>query len=61
MSWITEMEAAQMLQRKPRTLRAKVKAAVWPITFTAIEGRKFQYSKQDIEKLLSANSNKIKP
>lgn len=51
MTWLTEKEAAKELDRQPRTLRLKVKAAAWPIAYYAIEGRKFRYSKQDIEKL----------
>lgn len=60
MTWINEKDAAQMLQRKPRTLRAKAKTRTWPITFTAPEGRGFQYSKADIDKFLLSQSNKPK-
>lgn len=58
MQWLTEKEASEMLLRKPRTLRAKVKNAVWPITYTAVEGRKYQYSKNDVERFLQKNSVK---
>lgn len=60
MTWISEKEAAELLKRKPRTLRAKAKASVWPITYTAPEGRGFQYSRQDIDKFLLSQSNKTK-
>lgn len=58
MNWISEAEAAKLVMRKPRTLRAKVKNAVWPITYTAPEGRKFMYSKDSIEKFLQKNAVK---
>lgn len=58
-TWIPEKEAATMVGRKPRGLRSKAKSGAWPITYTAPDGRGFQYSKQDIEKFLLANSTAI--
>lgn len=58
MTWIPEHLAAEMLQREPRTLRKKAKSRAWPITYTSIEGRGYQYSKNDLQKFLLKNSNK---
>lgn len=60
MQWLNEKEAAEVLGRKPRTLRKKVKGGVWPVTYTNLEGRSFQYSLTDINKLLLNNSTKVK-
>lgn len=58
MIWISEKAAAEMLLLKPRTLRLKAKASAIPITFTSVYGRRYQYSKNDIEKFLLTQSNK---
>jgi hypothetical protein len=60
MQWISEPEAAKILGRKPRTLRKKVKAGFWPVTYTAIDGRAYQYSLNDLNKLLINNSTRTK-
>lgn len=59
-TWIDEKEAAKMLGRTPEVMRKKIKAAVWPITYTSIHQRAYKYSLQDIEAFLLANSNKTK-
>lgn len=59
MSWISEQEAAKKVNRKPRTLRKLVKSGHLKIDFTAINGRKYQYDLQGIEKLLKENSSII--
>lgn len=60
MTWIKEAEAAKLVGRSPIVLRRKAKSKTWPITYTAPQGRGFQYSKSDIERFLLANSNKTK-
>lgn len=60
MQWIPEKEAAQILLSHPRTLRRKAKVCAWPITFTRVDGRKYQYSKSDLDKFLLSQSNKTK-
>lgn len=60
MTWIPEQDAAKMINRHPRYLRGKVKSGAWPVKYSAIEGRKFHYSKADIEKLINSYSNVVK-
>ncbi len=60
MTWINEKEAAAMINRKPRTLRKMVKAGVWPVAHSAINGRRFLYSEADIKKLIINYSTIIK-
>jgi hypothetical protein len=60
MTWLDEKTAAAMLGKKPETLRRRAKAAKWPITYTSVSQRAYQYSKADLEKFLLNNSNKIK-
>lgn len=60
MTWISEQEAAKMLNRHPRWLRAKVKSGAWPVKYSAIEGRKYHYAKADIDKLINSYSNTVK-
>lgn len=53
-TWISEKDAADMLGYGcPRTLRKKVKAAVYPfntIVYRSSEGRKFQYNRKSLQK-----------
>lgn len=58
MTWIPEKTAAQLVQLHPRTLRRKVKNGAWSITYLAIEGRRFQYSKSDLDKFINQNAIK---
>lgn len=59
--WITEEKAVEMLGGVcPRTLRRKAKVAAWKIAYTHINFRHYQYSLEDIQKFLLANSNKTK-
>jgi hypothetical protein len=39
LKWITEAEAAEMLRRKPRTIRSKVKRGEWDISYRTLNGR----------------------
>lgn len=55
-TWVKEKEAADMLGRRPRTLRALVQTRKLPVNFTHINGRTYMYSKEDIEKMLIQNS-----
>lgn len=49
--WINEKEAAGMLGYKyPRTLRDNAKTGNIPVVFRTTNGRRFQYSKEDIQK-----------
>ena len=54
--WIKEAEAAEMLNYRPRTLREYAKSGKLPINYTAPRGKKYQYSKSDIEKVLLEGS-----
>jgi hypothetical protein len=54
--WIPEEEAAEMTRYRPRTLRRYAKLGVLPINFTARNQRRYQYSRQDIEKYLMDHS-----
>lgn len=60
MTWLSEKEASELLQRKPETLRKNVTKGVWDIKYSAINGRRYMYSKVDLEKLIERHSNKIK-
>lgn len=51
-NWITEDEAAKMLNYRPRTLRQYAKDGSLKINYTTVRGKKYQYNKSDIEKVL---------
>lgn len=55
-NWIPEKKAAEMLNYKPETLRRYAKDGRLKINFTARNQRRYQYSKQDIEKELLQHS-----
>lgn len=57
-NWLSEKEVAEKLNRAPRTVRRKVKARVWEISYRTIEGRSYQYSEKDIERFLNSNTVK---
>lgn len=54
--WLDEKTAAQKVQRTPRVLRRLVKSGRWPIEYSALNNRGFQYSEKSIEKFLLQNS-----
>lgn len=54
--WIKENEAADLLGYAPETLRRYCKSGKLSISFTHINGRKFQYAEKDIEKELNKNA-----
>lgn len=61
MTWITESEAAELLQLTKPYLRKRVKKGFLPIAYTSVEGRRYRYSAQDINKIFTRNaSTKIK-
>jgi predicted site-specific integrase-resolvase len=45
-----------MLNYKPRTLREYSKKGILSINFMTLRGKKFHYSKSDIERLMLENS-----
>jgi hypothetical protein len=53
LKWITEAEASEMLRRKPRTIRAKVKRGEWDISYRTLNGRSFEYDENGIQKVKS--------
>lgn len=59
MTWVKEQKAAEMVNRKPRTLRKNVLSGKWNIPATAPNGRGYMYSKEALEKLLRKNSTLI--
>lgn len=61
-TWIPELEAAKTIGLSPETLRRYVKDPnrAMQINFTHTNNRKFQYSKEDIEKYLYRNSTLYK-
>jgi DNA-binding transcriptional MerR regulator len=57
-TWIPEKVAAELLNLKPRTVRKYVKWGKLKIAMTsANNGRRLQYNKVDIDKLLFSNSS----
>jgi predicted DNA-binding protein (UPF0251 family) len=56
-SWIPESEAAKKINRKPRTLRELVKAGKLQVAYTTINGRTYQYSERDINRMLDSNAS----
>lgn len=58
-TWLKENEAAERLGCEPETLRKNCKSGRLSISFTHVNGRKFQYSEQDIEKVLNENATII--
>jgi predicted site-specific integrase-resolvase len=57
--WIPEKEAAEKLNRKPRTLRKLVKAGTLNISFTHVNGRSYCYDESGITKVLNNNATII--
>lgn len=57
--WISEQQASDILGYKPRTLRQYVKGAKLDISYTSINGRRYKYSKSDIQKALDRNAKMI--
>lgn len=57
MSWILEKEAAQLLNRAPRTLRRLVKSGALKIQFTHVNNRTYQYRETDLKKVLNKNAS----
>jgi predicted DNA-binding protein (UPF0251 family) len=57
--WIKESEAAQRVNRKPRTLRSLVKSGKWNVTYTNLNGRDFMYDAKSLEKVFEMNAVKI--
>lgn len=55
-TWISEDEAARMLGYKPRVLRLYAKTGKLDISYTTMFGRKYQYDKGSIEKVLHKNA-----
>lgn len=55
-TWIPEAEAAKMMNYKPETLRKYAKSGKLTINFTARNQRRYQYNKNDIEKVLLEHS-----
>ncbi len=58
--WIPEKEAAAMINKAPRTLRRKVANAEITVARTTIGGKKYLYSKNDLEKALMENSTAVR-
>lgn len=58
-TWIPEVAAAQKIGYQPKTLRRYAKSGRLDISFTHINGRRFQYNEKDIEKLLNQNAHII--
>lgn len=56
-NWLNEQDAAKLINRKPRTLRKKVKAGTWNVAYRTIEGRCFQYAEKDLEKLYNVRKS----
>lgn len=57
MNWVHEKQAAEMINRKPRTLRSLVQSGKLPIEYTHINNRTYQYKKSDIDRILQKNSS----
>lgn len=60
MQWLSEKAASELLQRKPETIRKNVTKGVWDVRYSAINGRKYMYSKADLDKLIERHSCKVK-
>lgn len=56
MNWISESDAARKVNKAPKTLRRLVKSGKWPVNYTAPNGRGYQYSEKDLDKLLKSFS-----
>ena len=56
MTWVKEQKAAEMVNKKPRTLRKLVLSGKWKINVTAPNGRGYMYCKDGLEKLLRKSS-----
>jgi len=56
-TWLDEKTAAALIGKAPITLRRQAKVKKLPINWTNVNGRDFQYSKEDIDKMLMNNSS----
>ncbi len=56
-SWIPESEAAKKIGRKPRTLRELAKSGRLQVAYTTINGRTYQYSERDLDKVLNSGAS----
>lgn len=54
--WLTEAEAAKLVNRHPRTLRKLVKAGTWNVTYTTLNGRSYCYDEKGIRELFNQNA-----
>lgn len=52
-NWITEQEAATKLGYAPRVLRMYVKSGKLDISYVTLNGKKYQYCLNSIERLLN--------
>jgi predicted site-specific integrase-resolvase len=57
MNWISENEAAEKVNRKPKTLRALVKSGKWPVRYTAPNNRRYMYDEKGINEILERSSS----
>jgi predicted site-specific integrase-resolvase len=58
-TWLHEKQAAEKIGYKPETLRKYVKKGRLNVAFTNLNGRRFQYCEEDLDKLLLENSTYI--
>lgn len=50
-TWISEEEAAKMMNYHPRYFRMLVKRGELSVSYRSIRGRSFEYDAKDIEKI----------
>jgi hypothetical protein len=48
--WISEKEASEFMNRKPRTIRAKVKRGEWDVSYRTLSGRSYEYDLKGLER-----------
>jgi hypothetical protein len=56
--WLEEKEAAQIVKRKPRTLRKLVKAGTWNVLYTHLNGRSYCYDEKGISEVFMKNAKR---
>lgn len=59
-NWITEKEAAEILQYHPRYLRSLVKKGTLDISYTNIRGKRYHYDERQVKGVLNTNAHIIK-
>jgi len=59
LTWIPEEAAAKMLGYRPDYFRRKVKALKISISYRNTNGRKYQYSRADMEKFMQETSTAV--